>query len=97
MGAVVGFVAAAYAAASAGGEVARGGLALALLGDPDRRRRSVSRLAAYALAGATFWACTGAVTAALLTYGAARRRAAARCPASTSSPPAPAGRSPTAR
>ena len=38
MGAAAGFVAAAYAAASAGGEVARGGLALALLGDPDRRR-----------------------------------------------------------
>ena len=40
MGAVIGFVAVVYAAATTGGEVARGGLALALLGDPDRARRS---------------------------------------------------------
>ena len=52
MGAVVGFVAVVYAAATTGGEVARGGLALALLGDPDRRRAIRARLAAHALAGA---------------------------------------------
>ena len=68
MGAVVGFVAVVYAAATTGGEVARGGLALALLGDPDRRKAIRERLAAHALAGAAF-GLAGAVTAAVLTYG----------------------------
>ena len=56
MGAVVGFVAVVYAAATTGGEVARGGLALALLGDPDRGAAIRARLAAHALAGAAFGA-----------------------------------------
>ena len=42
-GAVAGFVAVVYAAATAGGEVARGGLALALLGGADRRRATADR------------------------------------------------------
>ena len=68
MGAVVGFVAVVYAAATTGGEVARGGLALALLGDPDRVAAVRARLLAHALAGAVF-GVAGAVTAALLAYG----------------------------
>ncbi len=67
MGAVVGFVAVIYAAATTAGEVTRGGLALALLGDPDRTRAVKARLTAHALAGATF-GLFGAVTAAALTY-----------------------------
>ena len=67
-GAVAGFVAVVYAAASAGGEVARGGLALALLGGHDRRRASVDRLAAHAVAGAIL-GVAGTATAALLTFG----------------------------
>src|SRR4051812_39819668 len=46
-GAVSGLVAVVYAAASAAGEVARGGLALALLGGADRRRATLDRLGAY--------------------------------------------------
>jgi hypothetical protein len=67
-GAVTGFVAVVYAAATAGGEIARGGLALALLGGGDRRRAILDRLGAHAAAGATFGA-TGAITAAILTFG----------------------------
>ena len=55
MGAVVGFVAVIYAAATTAGEVARGGLALALLGDPTAERRAVKPGSPrYALAGAMF-------------------------------------------
>src|SRR5262245_42283598 len=67
-GAVSGFVAVVYAAASAGGEVARGGLALALLGGGDRRRAVLDRLGAYAAVGAII-GVTGALTAAAITYG----------------------------
>src|SRR4051794_34121185 len=66
-GAVSGFVAIVYAAASAGGEVARGGLALALLGGEDRRRAVVDRLAAYTVAGAMI-GVAGALAATVLTY-----------------------------
>jgi ABC-2 type transport system permease protein len=67
-GAVSGFVAVVYAAAAAGGEVARGGLALALLADADRTRAVRDRLAAHAGAGATL-GFAGAATAAILTFG----------------------------
>lgn len=69
MGAAAGIVAIVYAAASAGGEIARGGLALALLGDPARNRATAlrQRFAAYALAGAAI-GLAGAATAALLAY-----------------------------
>jgi hypothetical protein len=67
-GAVTGFVAIVYAAATAGGEIARGGLALAHLGSPDRQRAIRDRLGAHAVAGATFGA-VGAITAAVLTFG----------------------------
>jgi hypothetical protein len=66
-GAVSGFVAIVYAAAAAGGEVARGGLALALLGGGDRRRATFDRLAAHAAAGAML-GFAGAATAAALTF-----------------------------
>jgi ABC-type transport system involved in multi-copper enzyme maturation permease subunit len=66
-GAVTGFVAVIYAAAAAGGELARGGLALALLADTDRRRAVRDRLAAHAVAGATL-GFAGAATAAILTF-----------------------------
>ncbi len=66
-GAVSGFVAVVYAASSAGGEVARGGLALALLGGRDRRRATRDRLAAHAVAGAQL-GVAGAATAAVLTF-----------------------------
>ena len=66
-GAVAGFVAVVYAAAAAGGEVARGGLALALLGGSDRRRATLDRLAAHAAAGAML-GLAGAATAAVLTF-----------------------------
>jgi hypothetical protein len=68
MGAVVGFGAVVYSGATTGGEVARGGLALALLGDPDRVAAVRARVLAHALAGAVF-GVAGAVTAALLSYG----------------------------
>ena len=67
-GAVTGFVAVVYAAGTAGAEIARGGLALALLNGGDRRRAIVDRLGAHAAAGATFGAA-GAITAAVLTFG----------------------------
>jgi ABC-2 type transport system permease protein len=66
-GAVAGFAAVVYSAATAGGEVARGGLALALLGGADRRRATLHRLTAHAAAGAIF-GLGGAVMAAALTY-----------------------------
>ena len=65
MGAVVGFVAVINAAATTAGEVTRGGLALALLGDPDRRRAVRARLTAHALAGATFGLFDGRLAALL--------------------------------
>ena len=72
-GAVAGFVAVVYAAATVGGEVARGGLALALLGGGDRRRAVLDRLAAHAAAGALFGlgaaAMAAALTYALLGFG----------------------------
>jgi hypothetical protein len=67
-GAVTGFVAVVYAAAAAGGELARGGLALALLGGVDRQRAIRDRLGAHAAAGATL-GFAGAATAAVLTFG----------------------------
>lgn len=66
-GAVAGLVAVVYAAAAAGGEVARGGLALALLGGADRRRAVRDRLGAHAAAGALF-GVGGVLMAAVLTY-----------------------------
>src|SRR6478609_5246763 len=66
-GAVAGFVAVVYAAASAAGEVSRGGLALALLAGGDRSKATRDRLLAYAGAGA-FIGLAGALTAAILTY-----------------------------
>ena len=73
-GAVAGFVAVVYAAATAGGEVARGGLALALLGGADRSQAMRDRLAAHAAPGAALGAGRARSTAAVLTFGAARRR-----------------------
>jgi hypothetical protein len=67
MGAAAGFVAVVYAAATVGGEVARGGLALAVLGHPDRRRAALDRLGAHAAAGAVL-GLAGAATAAILAY-----------------------------
>ena len=67
VGAVSGFVAVVYSAATAGGEIARGGLALALLADPDRGRALRNRLAAHALAGAAI-GLTGAAAAAVLAF-----------------------------
>ena len=62
-GAVAGLVALAYAAGAAGGEVARGGLALALLsGRTPRRRAVLARLLAHAAAGALL-GVAGAITA----------------------------------
>ena len=66
-GAVAGFVAVVYAAATAGGEVARGGFALALLGGADRRRATADRLGAHAVAGALL-GVGAAVMAAVLTF-----------------------------
>lgn len=66
-GAITGLVAIVYAAATAGGEVARGGLGLALIARPDRRSAVRDRLLAYAVAGALLGAA-GAVMAATLTY-----------------------------
>ncbi|MBE2317023.1 hypothetical protein DVA67_013660 [Solirubrobacter sp. CPCC 204708] len=66
-GAISGLVVIVYAAATAGGEVARGGLALALIARPDRRAAVTDRLGAYALAGAGL-ALGGALMAAVLTY-----------------------------
>jgi hypothetical protein len=45
---VTGFVAVVYAAATAGGEIARGGLALALLAGGDQKSAVLDRLAAHA-------------------------------------------------
>jgi len=67
-GAVTGFVAVVYAAAGAGGEIARGGLALALLADHDRTKAVRDRLGAHAAAGAILGAA-GALTALILTFG----------------------------
>ena len=67
-GAVTGFVAVVYAAATAGGEIARGGVALALLAGGDRTQAIRDRLAAHAVAGAWLGAA-GALTAAVLTFG----------------------------
>jgi hypothetical protein len=67
-GAVAGFVAIAYAAGSAGGDVARGGLAVALLGSHASRREAVrDRLAAYAAAGGLL-GVAGAAMALVLTF-----------------------------
>ena len=66
-GAISGLVVIVYAAATAGGEVARGGLGLALIANPDRTTAVRDRLAAYAAAGACL-ALGGAVMAAVLTY-----------------------------
>ena len=67
-GAVAGFVAIAYAAGSAGAEMARGGLALALLSTRATRAEAVrARLAAYAVAGGLLGAA-GAAMALVLTF-----------------------------
>jgi ABC-type transport system involved in multi-copper enzyme maturation permease subunit len=66
-GAVAGLVALAYAGGVAGGEVARGGLALALMGRRSRRRGVRDRLLAHGAAGAAF-GVAGAATAAVLTF-----------------------------
>ncbi|MDA0181082.1 hypothetical protein OJ997_12310 [Solirubrobacter phytolaccae] len=66
-GAISGLVAIVYGAASAGGEVARGGLGLALIARPERRAALRDRLAAYAAAGALIGA-GGTAMAAVLTY-----------------------------
>jgi hypothetical protein len=66
-GAISGLVVIVYAAATAGGEVARGGLGLALIANPDRTVALRDRLAAYAVAGACL-ALGGAAMAAVLTY-----------------------------
>ena len=95
-GAVTGFVAVVYAAATAGGEIARGGLALALLAGGDRTQAIRDRLAAHAVAGATLGA-GGRAHRRGAHVRPARAPAAARCPARTRSPRAPRARSPTAR
>jgi ABC-2 type transport system permease protein len=66
-GAIAGLVTIVYAAATAGGEVARGGLATALIMRRDRRLAVRDRLAAYAAAGACL-GLAGALMAAALTY-----------------------------
>jgi ABC-type transport system involved in multi-copper enzyme maturation permease subunit len=66
-GAVAGLVALAYAGGVAGGEVARGGLALALMGGRSRRRGVRDRLLAHGAAGAAF-GVAAAVTAGVLTF-----------------------------
>jgi hypothetical protein len=66
-GAVAGLVALAYAGGATGGEVARGGLATALLGGRSRRRAVRDRLLAHAAAGGLF-GVAGAVTAGVLTF-----------------------------
>jgi hypothetical protein len=66
-GAISGLVVIVYAAATAGGEVARGGLGLALIAQHDRTRAVRDRVVAYAAAGA----CLGlgaAIMAATITY-----------------------------
>ena len=74
-GAVAGLVALAYAAGGVGGEVARGGLASALLGGRSRRRAVRDRLLAHASAGALLGvaaaATAGVLTFALLGFGGA--------------------------
>lgn len=67
-GAVAGLVALAYSAGAAGGEVARGGFALALLsGRTSRRRATGDRLLAHAAAGALL-GIAGALTAVVATF-----------------------------
>lgn len=66
-GAISGLVAIVYGAATAGGEVARGGLGLALIARHDRRAAVQDRLLAYAAAGALL-GLGGAAMAAVLTY-----------------------------
>ena len=66
-GAVAGLVALAYAAGGAGGEVARGGLASALLGGRSRRRAVRDRLLAHGAAGGIL-AVAGSATAGVLTF-----------------------------
>jgi hypothetical protein len=66
-GAIAGLVTIVYAAATAGGDVARGGLALTLIVQRDRRRVVRDRLGAYAAAGACL-GLAGALMAAALTY-----------------------------
>lgn len=66
-GAIAGLVAIVYAAASAGGEVARGGLSLALIARPGRRAAVRDRIAAYAAAGALI-GLGGTAMAAVVTY-----------------------------
>lgn len=65
--ALSGLVAVVYAAATAGGEVARGGLSPALIARPDRGAAVRDRLAAYAVAGALL-GLGGTAMAAALTY-----------------------------
>ena len=78
-GAVAGFVAIAYAAGSAGAEMARGGLALALLSTRATRAEAVrARLGAYAAAGGLLGAAGAAMAARPdLPAARARRRASA--------------------
>ena len=66
-GAISGLVVIVYAAATAGGDVARGGLGLALIARPDRLAGVRDRLAAYAAAGACL-GLGGTLMAAALTY-----------------------------
>ncbi|MDA0170733.1 hypothetical protein OJ998_16650 [Solirubrobacter taibaiensis] len=66
-GAISGLVVIVYAAATAGGEVARGGLGLALIARHDRTTAVRDRLLAYAVAGACL-GLGGTVMAAILTY-----------------------------
>ena len=65
---MTGFVAVVYAAATAGGEIARGGLALACSAAATAGAPIRDRLGAHAVAGATLGAA-GAITAAVLTFG----------------------------
>ena len=66
-GAISGLVVIVYAAATAGGEVARGGLGLALIARRDRTSAVRDRLVAYAAAGACL-GLGGACMATILTY-----------------------------
>lgn len=66
-GAIAALVVIVYAAATAGGEVARGGLATALIAQPDRTAAVRARLGAYAAAGACL-GLGGTLMAAALTY-----------------------------
>ena len=66
-GAISGLVVIVYAAATAGGEVARGGLGLALIAQHDRTRAVRDRVVAYAAAGACL-GLGGTIMAAAITY-----------------------------